>query len=328
MARTKESKTDPNLKYKHFSFAQRPVLPPIFISVEAYSRLIRSPTPSSRIEDFIVERSSLNAFMGMYSGIDTPITVATNETVSEDEVLTENGGGFLLDRVVGKVNNFFICPFCKKIVKKPQECIFCQNLMCKSCVVNVFKCPYGCETLTVNQLSKFAMLSYMGIQLKCCYSASGCEFIGTIKEIHSHEKDCDYSEIKCVNPVCDVVFMKKSRKNVGPVICSELCSMVLSFREVLENKDPEFYLEEFVKVIENAKNNMQSELSNDLEELMEETQRKKEEVEEYLKAKADLYAEIEDWRNYYHCGKWNQVVKWWNCCENKEKFSQGCMLIS
>ena len=315
------------LKYKHFEFMQHPILPPICISVAAFSRMVRSPTPSGKFGDSVIERSSISNMITLFSGIETPITVATSETISEDDGNNDNSEGYALDRFLGEIDEYFKCPFCRKIVRKPQECIYCQNLMCKSCVSNVFRCPYGCESLQINQPSKYAMLSYLKLQIKCCFAAAGCEHVGSIKDINDHEKECDYSEIKCMNPVCDAVFIKKNMPSDGPVICSEICNMALNFKGVLDTGNSEEFLKEFVKVIEEAKSNMQNELTHDLEELMTEARRKKEEVEEYLKAKNDLYLEIEDWRNYYHSGKWNQVVKWWNCCEVREKYSQGCTLI-
>lgn len=317
-----------SLNYKHFTFLHRPILPPVFVSVATYSRLIRSPTPQGRYEDGVIEKSSINAYFSMFSGIETPITTATNETISDEDLNSLNNEGFPLDRFIGEIDEFFKCPFCKKIVNKPQECIYCQNLMCKSCVSNVFKCPFGCESLQVNQPSKFALMSYLKLKIKCCFSTAGCEYIGRIRDISDHEKDCDYSEVKCVNPICDIVFVKKNRGIIGPVICSEICSMVLNYKNILDNSPPEDYLKEFVKIIEEARGNIQIELKNDLNELMAETQKKKDEVEEFLKAKEALYEEIEEWRTMHHSGKWNHVVKWWTCCESRDKYSKGCTLIN
>jgi hypothetical protein len=311
---------------KHFSYLQRPLLPPVFLSVAAYSRMIRSPTPSGPLEDTILERSSINSFINMFSGIETPITTATNETISDDDTASPSVEGYPLERFVGEIDDFFKCPLCKKIVKKPKECIYCQNLMCKSCITHVFKCPYGCLSLQVNQLSKFALMSYMGLKIKCCYSRYGCEYIGRIKDIKDHEKECEYSEVKCINPVCEAVFLKKNKSD-GPIICSEICSVVLSFKNVLET-GTENLLSEFIRIVDDAKASINNELKSDLQELMNEAQSKKEEVEEFLKAKELLYVDIEEWRTMHHSGKWNQVVKWWSCCENREKYSKGCSLIN
>ena len=324
----KVQKPTQTLNYKHFTFLHRPILPPIFVSVAAYSRMIRSPTPSIRAEESVIERSSINTLYSIFSGIETPITTATNETISDDDFISANVEGYSLERFIGEIDDFFKCPFCKKIVQKPQECIYCQNLMCKNCVSNVVKCPYGCEVLQVNQPSKFALLSYMKLKIRCCFAASGCEHVGRIKDIGDHEKECDFSEVKCINPVCDVVFIKKHRPTTGPVICSEICNLVLNFKNFMDANNSDDYLAEFVNIIQNAKANIQNELKNDLEDLMSEAQRKKEEVEEFYKAKEDLYVEIEEWRTYHHTGKWNQVVKWWSCCEVKEKFSKGCTFIA
>ncbi|OMJ92123.1 hypothetical protein SteCoe_5111 [Stentor coeruleus] len=333
MDRTKSGKIllpSQALNYKHFTYLQRPILPPVFVSVATYSRLVRSPTPQSRYDDSIIERSSINTYISMFSSIETPITTTTttNETISDEDFNSLNSEGFPLDRFLGEIDDFFKCPFCKKIVSKPQECIYCQNLMCKNCVSNVFKCPYGCENLQVNQPSKFALLSYMKLKIKCYFTPAGCDYIGRIKDISDHEKDCDFSEVKCINPVCDIMFIKKTKAQNGPVICSEICNCVLNFKNFMDNNTNEEYLEEFVRIIEEARGNIQNELKNELNELMAQAQEKKNEVEEFLRSKEELYEDIEEWRTMHHSGKWNHVVKWWTCCENREKFSKGCTLIN
>ena len=281
------------LSYKHFPYLQRPVIPPIFLSSAAYSRLIRSPTSSSRFEDMMSDRSSINSLISMFSGIETPITTATNETVSDDDSNQQKSEGFSLERFVGKIEDFFKCPLCKKIVKKPQECIYCQNLMCKNCVSNVVKCPYGCESLQVNQPSKFALMSYMKIKIKCCFEKNGCEYIGRIKDITDHEKECDNAEVKCVNPICEVILLKKNKPTTGPAVCSQICRMVLNYKNVMENGSEDL-LNQFIVILDEAKERIQTELKSDLEVLMNEAQKKKEEVEEFLKTKELLYIEIDE----------------------------------
>ena len=170
-------------KHKHFEFLHRPILPPISISVAAFSRMIRSPTPSNKFEDSVIERSSISNMIAMFSGIETPMTVATSETISEDDGSNDNSEGYPSDRFVGEIDDYFKCPFCRKIVKKTQECIYCQNLMCKNCVINVFVCPYGCDSLQINLPSKYAMLSYLKLQIKCCFATAGCGYVGSIKDI-------------------------------------------------------------------------------------------------------------------------------------------------
>lgn len=315
------------LNYKHFTFLHRPILPPVFVSVATYSKLIRSPTPQGFYDDQLSERSSINTYINMFSSIETQL-INTNETLTDDDFSCFNNEGYPLERFIGEVDDFFKCPFCKKVVNKPQECIYCQNLMCKGCVNRVFLCPFGCESLQVNQPSKFALMSYMKLKIKCCYETSGCEYVGRISNISEHEKSCEFSEVKCINPVCNVVFVKKNKATQGPVICSEICSLVLKFKTVMDTKLPDEYLKEFANIIGEARSQIHIELQNDLDELMQEAQDKKAEVEEFLKSKESLYEEIEEWRIMYHSGKWNHVIKWWTCCECREKYSKGCTLLN
>jgi hypothetical protein len=169
------------------------------------------------------------------------------------------------------------------------------------------------------------MISYLKLKIKCVHFNKGCEFNSTIKDIAEHEKECEFSEVKCVNPVCSVYFVRNKGK--GPEVCSEICGIVVGYKNVLDSQSPDTFLKEFVSIIDQARGNIQCELQGDLEELIELAQTKKEEFEEFLRTKEELYGEIEEWRTLYHSGKWNQVVKWWTCCENKEKYSKGCTLI-
>ena len=316
----RQAKQNEELHYKHFTYLNRPIIQPSVITIDCYSRLLmRSPTPNSRYEDSVVERSSINTLISI-NGIATPLT---NETLSEDgDVFSE---GFDPDRFVSTIDDHFMCPFCKKVVRKPQECIYCQNLMCKHCISNNIKCPFGCDNLFVKNPSKFAMLSYLKLKIKCVHYSKGCEATATLKDISEHEKECEFSEVKCINPVCSVFFSRNKGK--GPEVCSEICGIVVGFKNVLDTQPQENFLKEFVEIIDKSRGNIQLELRSDLEELIEQAQKKKEEFEEFLRSKEELYGEIEVWRTLYHSGKWNQVVKWWTCCENKEKYSKGCTLI-
>lgn len=317
------TKTSEELHYKHYSYLTRPVLPPISVTIDCYSRmLMRSPTPTSRYEDSLADRSSINTLISI-NGIATPMT---NETVSEDENPNTQPEGYSLDRFISAVDEYFLCSFCKKVVRKPQECIYCQNLMCKHCITNYIKCPFGCESLYVKNPSKFALMSYLKLKIKCVHHTKGCEYIGSVKDIVEHEKECEYSEVKCVNPVCSEYFVRKN-KGTGPEVCSEICGIVMGFKVVLETKPADCFLQEFVKIIDEARGNIQCELKGELEELICEAQKKKEEFEEFLRSKEELYNEIEEWRTMHHHGKWNQVIRWWTCCENREKYSKGCTLI-
>ena len=321
----KKSSDSGNLPhYMLYSPLNRPIFPPIFVDLDTYTRILRSPTPSSRSEDFPNDPASINTFQSCLS-IDTYVTVATAEN-QYDEIASPTNKGYAQERFINEIDDYFKCLVCLKIVNRPLECIYCQNLMCKSCITNCIKCPYGCEFLSVNNPSKFAFMSYLKFKIKCCYSKSGCEFVCSIKDIAEHEKECEFAELKCANPVCSEVFIKKNKDKHDSGICSEICRIVVDYKNALET-DSEDLLGEFIKIIGNTKEFVQSEIATELDELFVEAEQKKNEVEEFLIEKEKLYNEIDEWRNRYHSGKWNHVIRWWTCCENKEKYSIGCVYI-
>lgn len=61
-----------------------------------------------------------------------------------------------------KVDNYFICKICLKIVKEPRECSKCETAFCKGCLdqwnrnTNMVKCPLRCEKPKFKTLHRFA----------------------------------------------------------------------------------------------------------------------------------------------------------------------------
>mmetsp|Transcript_12977 Transcript_12977/g.13101 ORF Transcript_12977/g.13101 Transcript_12977/m.13101 type:complete len:260 (-) Transcript_12977:40-819(-) len=257
--------------------------------------------------------------------METPLTTTTMQSF-EDGFELEPSVGFMCDRFLGEVDDFFKCPVCKQVVKKPKECSTCQNLICKYCSYSQIKCPYGCEDFILHHPSKFALLVYHRLKLKCAYYESGCDFVGRIKDMRDHELLCLYEVIKCQSPICSTTFIKKEKHQGDgvPLVCSDMCRAIVDFKETLDHSSREVILTDFSHYLVKMADIPEEEINKELVDVLAEKERKQEEAQLFLTRKNNLLSELESRRTKNHPGKWNIPAKKWTCCDNSDKYSIGC----
>lgn len=290
--------------------------------IDNFSLKIDTKIEEHKERDFNFDVRSSYSF---YSGMDTPLTTTT--MMSFDEGFDfEPCVGFAIERFLGEVDGFFVCAACEKVVRKPKECTSCQNLMCKYCAYSQMKCPYGCEDLNLHRPSKFALIVYHRLKLRCSYFESGCEFVGRIKDMKDHELVCLYEVVKCQSQICNNTFTKKD-KNKGetaPLVCSEMCESLVEFKKILDNSSREAILQEFSNYLIKMSVVSEEEIERELTEILNEKEQKQAEAKLFLEIKGGLLTELENRRNKNHPGKWNSGSKKWSCCNEQDKYSIGC----
>lgn len=231
------------------------------------------------------------------------------------------------DRFIGDVDDFFLCPRCSHIVLCPKECESCQILLCEGCTFGLEECPSGGHQLVTHDISRFPKKIYEAMQLKCCNSPAGCEFIGVISVVLSHESDCDFSQLKCANPVCDQTFLKRQKDQRHPLVCSDLCMKVCHFQDVLQQNDHNAALHELFTCLMSTKVTVEQELRSTMQPTIQELDVLTKELEEFEKLKEAVVEEIELRKTTHHSGKWNQQAKQWSCCADSQVLSPGCRTL-
>lgn len=325
---TQHKKTLEPLVISQYLYCAPPVVPGYFISehqVKNQHLSIAAVSNYSVHNKLYTEIEFHEAIPFRDSVTSEGFTGRSNTTTVDSDMFQfmEDEDGFELNRFTEEIDEFFICEICRKVVRKPRECNSCQNLFCKSCIDLKNTCPSGCFDFKPVNPSKFAMLVYSRLKLKCKNHSNGCEYFSKIKEVCEHEKNCCFEKVKCSSPVCDVYFVNSQKTQENPV-CSELCSTVMLFQKVLREKPQQQVLQEFSNYLTKAKEIIQEEVEHEVSPLILELQNKTKQLENYRSNKRAIYRELNERRYKHHPGKWNSTVKKWSCCESLDMSAVGC----
>ena len=229
------------------------------------------------------------------------------------------------NRFTCKVPDHFICSICSNVVKIPQECQSCENLLCKECIENTSECPFGCHSFKCKPLAKFAANVYLSLTLDCKNKPFGCPYSGTIKSMQAHEENCLFIMVKCENSLCDRFILKKVRtKDQSTLLCSEVCENLLGFSSMINENNPLETLKHFTVLSERSKKLVEYEVKTNMQDKYRRIEESKRENELFKKKKEKLEKDIEKWLNSNHPGKWNLRTSKWTCCGSSELVAVGC----
>ena len=228
------------------------------------------------------------------------------------------------ERFIGEVDDFFLCPHCSNVVMSPKECDSCQILLCESCMQGLEVCPSGGHQLVTHDISRFPKKIYEAMQLKCRNAGTGCEFVGVIAAVSSHEANCEYSQTKCANPVCEQTFVKRHKDPSEPQVCSDLCLKVCHFQSVLALNDHNAALHELFACLMSTKTNVEQEIRSSMKPAIDELETLTKELAAFEEIKQAVMEEIDVRKKKHHTGKWNQQTKQWSCCADSQVLAPGC----
>lgn len=129
-----------------------------------------------------------------------------------------------------------VCPICQNLLLDPFDCFTCDTSFCKSCILDYIKrqtdlikqsnsqpetgkewtfplqpkfsssiviteqmsCPLGCEVLQLKPAHKRVRETLATLEIRCKFWPK-CEEIVSYCQLASHEKSCDFNQIKCPN---------------------------------------------------------------------------------------------------------------------------------
>lgn len=242
---------------------------------------------------------------------------SSGTTVLSERTEAYTAKGYSRSRVVGPLDQFFLCGVCRQVAAQPKECKDCQKLVCFDCELEAKVCPFGCGEKDFGKLSNFVDKHYGRIKLHCSFRANGCKEQIGLKDIEAHEVQCIHRVKNCSNPCC--------QKRLTAEFCSAECALVVQFqtdRELLDREKQLSLLAELMKKARKALyEEVRYELKTEYQELREYSNRARREpqgIRESLEAK----------RSTYHSGKYLSVSGNWSCCRETLKTSIGCKIFN
>uniref|UniRef100_A0A1X7T2J2 RING-type E3 ubiquitin transferase n=1 Tax=Amphimedon queenslandica TaxID=400682 RepID=A0A1X7T2J2_AMPQE len=123
--------------------------------------------------------------------------MATNDTTY---------GGYSCTFVDGDPPVEYQCYICRLVARDPQQVSCCSNIYCKSCLDTLkekgqrFTCP-TCRSSLEGKYFKDGRVErgIKSLKVYCTNTDSGCQWMGTIKDIDTHLIICPYQVIHCTN---------------------------------------------------------------------------------------------------------------------------------
>uniref|UniRef100_A0A1X7U776 RING-type domain-containing protein n=1 Tax=Amphimedon queenslandica TaxID=400682 RepID=A0A1X7U776_AMPQE len=98
------------------------------------------------------------------------------------------------------------CHICTLVAQDPQQVTCCSNIYCKSCLDTLkekgqgFICP-TCRSSLEGKYFKDGRVErgIKSLEIYCTNTDSGCQWMGTIKDIDTHLNSCTYQLVPCTN---------------------------------------------------------------------------------------------------------------------------------
>ena len=134
----------------------------------------------------------------------------TNSHMINFTMATADGaryGGYNYNFVNGDPPDEYVCHICALVAWDPQQVTCCSNIYCKSCLDTLkkkgqwFICP-TCHSSLEGKYFKDGRVErgIKSLKVHCTNTDSGCQWIGTIKDIDTHLiNSCTYQLVPCTN---------------------------------------------------------------------------------------------------------------------------------
>ena len=110
----------------------------------------------------------------------------------------------------------YFCLSCLKLLKDPLQ-VSCGHCYCKACFnsyfengINFFECKSCNEKVTKNNsfLDNFIKREILSLQVHCYNKEEGCNWKGEVKNLETHNSECNYLKVPCSQVGCEVKVKK------------------------------------------------------------------------------------------------------------------------
>uniref|UniRef100_A0A1X7T9P5 RING-type domain-containing protein n=1 Tax=Amphimedon queenslandica TaxID=400682 RepID=A0A1X7T9P5_AMPQE len=117
------------------------------------------------------------------------------------------GGGYDFKFADGDPPDEYQCHICTLVARDPQQVSCCSNIYCESCLDTLKEKGQGfiCPTCRSSLEGKYfkdgrAERGIKSLKVYCTNTDSGCQWMGTIKDIDTHlNNSCTYQLVPCTN---------------------------------------------------------------------------------------------------------------------------------
>ena len=115
-------------------------------------------------------------------------------------------GGYRYTFTDGEASQEYQCHICTLVARDPQQVTCCGKIYCKGCLESSKKkrqkltCPDCNKQLTGKYFEDVrAEQGIKSLEVYCTNTDSGCEWMGSIKDIDTHLNSCPYQLVPCTN---------------------------------------------------------------------------------------------------------------------------------
>ncbi|XP_011408938.2 PREDICTED: TNF receptor-associated factor 5-like [Amphimedon queenslandica] len=130
-------------------------------------------------------------------------------------------GGYSYKFVDRYLPDEYLCHICTLVAQDPQQVTCCSNIYCKSCLDTLKRKDQGfiCPTCRSSLEGKYfkdgrAERGIKSLKVYCTNIDSGCQWMGTIKDIDTHLNSCTYQLVPCTNECGEKIRRSKLKTHL------------------------------------------------------------------------------------------------------------------
>ena len=117
----------------------------------------------------------------------------------------------------------FICPVCNLVSHKPHQATCCGKIYCKSCLRKLrLSQKFECKNCSQHLSKKYfkdvnTERRILDLEIYCPNTEQSCKWIGSIKNITDHLKDCLYQLKACPNNCSELIYPVELEKHLKDI---------------------------------------------------------------------------------------------------------------
>ena len=104
-----------------------------------------------------------------------------------------------------------ICLICTFVARDPQQLTCCGRIFCQGCLARHRstspKCP-NCSRMISNFPDSRSERHIKALRVLCNSNRLGCRWVGELRYLSAHEKECQLARVECPNKCSEIVQRK------------------------------------------------------------------------------------------------------------------------
>ncbi|KFV07198.1 E3 ubiquitin-protein ligase NRDP1, partial [Pterocles gutturalis] len=219
--------------------------------------------------------------------------------------------GYDIERFVGYVNEGLLCSICRDVLEDPLQAP-CEHAFCTACIhewlVHHSNCPEDRQTIDVSLLRplyRYMKNDLNRLQIHCKNREYGCKMVCSLESIDKHERECEYSHVRCPNVGCMVQIERRNLDGHLAVCeyrsleCPNGCGYTILSAEDTQHScitelktDLELLRTEMICRVEEAKREMESRLDSQRRHMVQKESMLQNEIEELKSQMSRMMSDV------------------------------------